>query len=174
MIDLDASIWESLRHAYGYGGVPLLIRQVKANPNSESWDALWSALCHQYDVYEATFAAIPHIVAWMGELARKDRIEAAHFIGISVVCSMRSSAPAIPEPVAASYQAALHEVDRLLLECFEYRAWCTEEFRILCGALAAVRGQAALAFDLFEAGSQRICPSCEEWVPPYSEDMFSE
>jgi hypothetical protein len=31
-------------------------------PNSEPWFSLWSSLCHQGDVYDASYAAVPHLV----------------------------------------------------------------------------------------------------------------
>lgn len=69
MIDLDDPRWQNLSHAYGSAaGIPELLRQLaratgpKARYDSEPWFTLWSSLCHQGDVYDGSYAAVPHIV----------------------------------------------------------------------------------------------------------------
>src|SRR3954470_2420881 len=67
MIPLDSPRWSELQHAYGSAAdMPPLLRQLESFPssdgNSEPWFSLWSALCHQDDVYTASFAAVPHII----------------------------------------------------------------------------------------------------------------
>ncbi len=70
MIELTEPSWSELTHAYGNASdIPELLRQLAQNPapmrenDSEPWFTLWSSLCHQGDVYQASYAAIPHIVA---------------------------------------------------------------------------------------------------------------
>ena len=68
MLDLDSSAWSALEHAYGTAeDIPDLLRDLESFPpdvanDDGTWHALWSALCHQSDVYSASFAAVPHIV----------------------------------------------------------------------------------------------------------------
>ena len=69
MISLDSSEWHRLKHAYGAASnIPQLLRHLADNPSptknyrDEPWFSLWSALCHQGSVYDASFAAVPHIV----------------------------------------------------------------------------------------------------------------
>ena len=68
MIALDSSMWAELRHAYGAAtDIPRALRSIAANPRVSSttegpWFELWSALCHQGDVYSASFAAVPHVI----------------------------------------------------------------------------------------------------------------
>ena len=68
MLQLDDSRWSELSHAYGGASdTPLLLRQLaehpeQLGPNEEPWFTLWSSLCHQGDVYSASYAAIPHLV----------------------------------------------------------------------------------------------------------------
>jgi hypothetical protein len=70
MLDLHSARWHDLEHAYGSAGdIPDLLRQLPTaavrSPDGERepWFTLWSALCHQGDVYPASFAAFPHIIA---------------------------------------------------------------------------------------------------------------
>ena len=69
MIELDDPRWPELSHAYGSAAdLPELLRQLaratgpKIGYQSEPWFTLWSSLCHQGDVYDASYAALPHIV----------------------------------------------------------------------------------------------------------------
>jgi len=68
MLELSSPRWGELRDAYGSAAkIPELLRQLSALPrddgSSEPWFTLWSALAHQGDVYSASFAAVPHVVA---------------------------------------------------------------------------------------------------------------
>jgi len=69
MIELVDPRWKTLSHAYGSAAdIPELLRQLaagtgpKTRSDSEPWFTLWSSLCHQGDVYDASYAALPHIV----------------------------------------------------------------------------------------------------------------
>jgi hypothetical protein len=83
MLDLSSSRWSELRHAYGSAAdIPNLLRQVEHAPpqenyKSEPWYSIWSALCHQGDVYTATYAAMPHIVALAARKGDRERLTAS-------------------------------------------------------------------------------------------------
>lgn len=69
MLSLDDPKWANLAHAYGpASNIPDLLRQLAASPGPKSgyrdepWFTLWSSLCHQGDVYTASYAAVPHVV----------------------------------------------------------------------------------------------------------------
>ncbi|HEX3912895.1 MAG TPA: hypothetical protein VHW71_05265 [Steroidobacteraceae bacterium] len=71
MLPLDSPQWAELSHAYGAAGdIPQLLKQLtnfrRATVDKEPWFSLWSALAHQGDVYSASFAAVPHVVAAIG------------------------------------------------------------------------------------------------------------
>jgi hypothetical protein len=65
---LNGIKWSELSHAYGFAGdIEPLLKSIYAFPpetesRSEPWHTLWSSLCHQGDVYSASFAATPVIV----------------------------------------------------------------------------------------------------------------
>src|SRR5437773_2022307 len=60
--------WASLRHAYGTAvEIPTLLKSAESAPapdhyDREPWFSLWSSLCHQGDVYPASYAAVPELV----------------------------------------------------------------------------------------------------------------
>lgn len=70
MLALDDPGWSNLAHAYGPAhDTPELIRRLaetmansKSDQNSEPWFTLWSSLCHQGDVFTASYATLPHLV----------------------------------------------------------------------------------------------------------------
>lgn len=68
--------WAYLTHAYGSArALPALLDRIATEPTDELWNDLWSALCHQSDVYPASFAALP----WLAEVAgSKDREQVEH------------------------------------------------------------------------------------------------
>src|SRR5689334_22771197 len=72
MLKLDSRKWATLSHAYGSASdIPQLIAQLRA-ASPEAWDAinqeLMAAILHQGDVYTATYAAVPHLLAYAEEL----------------------------------------------------------------------------------------------------------
>jgi hypothetical protein len=69
MISLDDPRWSELAHAYGSAAdIPALLSALTSSTGrvqdyrAEPWFSLWSSLCHQGDVYTASYAAVPHIV----------------------------------------------------------------------------------------------------------------
>jgi hypothetical protein len=68
MLQLNDDRWPQLIHAYGMAAdMPQLLRRLEERsgqmgPDDEPWFTLWSSLCHQGDVYSASYAAVPHIV----------------------------------------------------------------------------------------------------------------
>ena len=174
MLNLGSPEWGRLRHAYGSADdIPALLSRLRHDPvNGDAWDDLWSALCHQSDVFDATYAALPHVVAVLATLPAEQRVPAANFVGSAVACAARGSAPPVPPELLSAYEAAQSEADRLLLETLAVRSWGTEDYRVLFGALAAVRGEAALALDVFEAGTEWSCTECGGAIRPYSSEVL--
>ncbi|MGF0669202.1 hypothetical protein ACQRWG_15410 [Stenotrophomonas maltophilia] len=66
LIALDDPRWAELQHAYGAADdIPELLANLSIPKGERSeddsiedtWEELWSSLCHQGDVYSASFAA---------------------------------------------------------------------------------------------------------------------
>jgi len=80
MLALDDPLWSALSHAYGSAAdIPNLLACIDEFPpqrdrRADTWESLWSALCHQGDTYDASFAAVPHIVAALSH----DPLRAVH------------------------------------------------------------------------------------------------
>jgi len=69
VLALDDPRWVELEHAYGNAGdIPVLLRSAESLAEdvdyaTEPYFTLWSTLCHQDDIYTASYAAVPHLLA---------------------------------------------------------------------------------------------------------------
>ena len=115
-LSLDSPEWTSLHHAYGGAGdVPEMLRDLEEKPSEKSWEAIWSALCHQGDTYSATYAAIPHVYRLASTRDPEDQIEYLSFIG--AVASDTSGNPRkIPEELRGDYSEAVRSTKTLILD----------------------------------------------------------
>ncbi len=141
MIDLDDPCWQELSHAYGSAtDIPELLRQLarvtgrKAAYDSEPWFTLWSSLCHQGDVYDASYAALPHIV----EIAcnAKEPIDFSFFQLPAAIEIARNSGkgPLVPAGLAQAYGDALSR----LAECVTLHQHEDWDERTLLSAISAL------------------------------------
>jgi hypothetical protein len=98
MLDLNSPRWSELTHAYGNAAdIPDLLRQVETAPPQDNYKSepsfsIWSALCHQGDVYTATYAAMPHIVAIAKIKSGRERFDCLSFVGYAEVSASEASA----------------------------------------------------------------------------------
>ncbi len=151
MIALDSPEWGHLRHAYGAASdIPGLLNLLGGNPQpiksyqGEPWHSLWSALCHQGDIYSASYAAVPHIVRIC--LATVGPIDNGFFLlpACIEVARARNRGPAITADMKEPYFNAL----RGLHEC-AYRHstdhWDADMTQSVAAAIAAAKKQIDLA-----------------------------
>src|SRR5215475_8916129 len=101
MLSLDDPRWSELQHAYGVASdIPALLGQLADLPcshgNAEPWFSLWSALAHQGDVYSASFAAVPHVIAALAIDPSKADAGYFHFPAWVECCRARKQV-SIPE-----------------------------------------------------------------------------
>jgi hypothetical protein len=167
MLDLDSGAWRELRHAYGSAAdIPALLRQLpdasvkSADNKREPWFTLWSALCHQSDVYPASFAAVPHIIAAAEHRQPADRAEYLFLAGTIESMRHKTSSPPLPTELEPAYLKAVHAAVPLALEALQVeadRSW----FRGLLAALAAFRGFPELGAAVSDLEREVDCPSCE-------------
>ncbi|MDQ4122759.1 MAG: hypothetical protein M3209_15080 [Acidobacteriota bacterium] len=166
MLDLQSSRWNELSGAYGNASdIPILLEQLKtASPpvsyESEPWFSLWSALCHQSDVYTASYAAIPHIVAIAASKPLSERLDYIHFVSAVEAYRHKRTAPSIPSDLERFYNLAIEQTSTLILECLQ-KDWAEEDYQVLLGALAVVRGKYKLGWAITELENETVCPACD-------------
>ena len=170
MLELDSPKWRNLSHAYGAASdVPQLIKQLKNAPppkdeNSEPWFTLWNSLCHQNDVYTASYAALPHIVAVAESKPVKHRLEFFSFIGAIEAYRNRKGAPPIPSFLEGDYFTAIERASLLIRDSLVID-WDEEEMIVLLGAYAITRGHHSLGNAIIFLPEESTCPECEAPVP---------
>ena len=151
MIELDDPRWPTLSHAYGSAAdIPELLRKLACATgpttgyDSEPWFTLWSSLCHQGDVYDASYAALPHIV----EIAcdAKEPIDFRFFQLPAAIEIARSSGngPDVPADLTDAYRDAVSQ----LAECValhRHEEWDEPMLLSAMSALAVAKGQNKIA-----------------------------
>jgi hypothetical protein len=151
MLPLDDPRWKELRHAYGDAAdVPKLLQALATSPGpkagyeEEPWFSLWSRMCHQGDVYTASYAAIPHIVHIASEA--KGPIEPSFFQLPTAVEVARQTGrgPDIPEADADDYHRA---IGRLIENVSLHRneAWDQSMLLSVAAAQAVAKGHIGVA-----------------------------
>ena len=162
MIALDSSEWDRLQHAYGpASNLPGLLRQLAKNPRPKSsseeepWHSLWSALCHQGDVYSASYATVPHIVQIA--LATEGPIDLGFFLlpACIEVARLRERGPYVPPALREAYGNALS----MLSDCaFRHKndEWDRDMTLSVAAALAVSKRQIDLAEVLINLDDERI------------------
>lgn len=151
MLPLDASEWSELRHAYGPAAdIPALLEQLAANPRPKSdyrdepWFTLWSSLCHQGDVYTASYAAVPHLVQIATDAASPIDFSFFQLPACIEIARLTGRGPDMPSRLSAAYLDALGQ----LHECaFRHASDDWDESMAVCvaAALAAAKGQIRVA-----------------------------
>ena len=116
--------WSKLHHAYGIAtDIPALLNQARRAPagksyQDEPWFSLWSALCHQGDVYTASYAALPELLA-IADARQQDCAAASECVILAGMIELERAAPEdrspppVPHTLSAAYHAALQDGARL-------------------------------------------------------------
>jgi hypothetical protein len=146
MLLLDHPLWAKLQHAYSNAAdIPELLRALAASPapetgdEAEPWHSLWSSLCHQGDIYTASYAAVPHIV----QIACETRtpIDFSFFLlpASIEVARQTGRGPEIPEDIEADYH---HAIARLVeaIGVHQYDPWDKSMLRSAMAAQAVAKG----------------------------------
>jgi hypothetical protein len=117
VLPLVAEEWKPLRHAYGAADdLPPLLEQLASFPksggNAEPWFSLWSMLYHQGDVYPASFAAVPHIVATLASAPSRAGFD-YFLLPASVEVARCLKRVSVPPALTAPYRDALLQLPTL-------------------------------------------------------------
>jgi hypothetical protein len=155
--------WGELAQAYGSGeDIPQLLdylARVSDDERTGLWFGLWSTLVSEGRVYTASYAAVPHLVAFAEGRPLADRAQALHLAGTIVAAQQEPGAPPVPDDVAAGYAGALARAAALVARSVA-EPWDPDVAQVLASVLAIVKGhprfgRAALALEPVVA-----CPVC--------------
>lgn len=179
MIELDNPLWSELSHAHGraspihsapstrsagggFGGygtvpdIPSLLRQLEANPRigpgdarTEPWFSLWSALCHQGDIYTASYAAVPHLVRIAFTVNGVPDWQFFDLPTAIEIARATGKGPEIPPILVDSYFDALRQLHTLAFRVAD-ETWDEVFSRAVTAALVVSKGHALLGEAILE------------------------
>lgn len=166
MLELNNSRWGELDDAYGSAArIPELLRQLSALPaddgDSEPWFRLWSALAHQGDVYSASFAAVPHVIAALASSPDTASETYFHFPAWVEICRHKNAVD-IPDDLKAPYFDAIQRMPGLVAQAAS-RQWSAAFTACALAAIAAAKGQHDQAEALLELTSADAAREFLEW-----------
>ena len=168
MLDLKSSLWGELNHAYGKAtNLPELLMKLSAYPphtneENEPYFSLWSALCHQGDVFTASYAAVPHIIDLAMIAPDRAHWDFIYLPACIEVSRLNSQGPKIPEKLAEDYTNAIGLLPEVVAKMQKFQT--DENFTLAAAtAIAAACGQVALAEAYMEL-TYSIVPEFLEWA----------
>ena len=167
-LPLDHPGWTTLGHRGGTGPVPDLdvaaeLRALVAAPDDEErFDDLWPWLCSENTTWPSAYAAAPYLV----DLAAAGPVEwRANRVTVVGLIALYGDPAECPAELLGAYEGALARA--LDLAATALPRVTGGDLRWLLGAVAALRGEDALAEVLVEMDSlSEECPSCGEEVYP--------
>jgi hypothetical protein len=147
MLPLDSQRWAELTHAGGSAqNIPTLLRQLEHEPDlvpldyrDDPWFSLWSALCHQGDVYTASYAAVPHIIRIGLSIAGTPHWQFFALPTSIELARLKPGSPTIPADLANAYFASLQQLHDLSYRVASI-AWSELLTRSVAAALAVSKG----------------------------------
>jgi hypothetical protein len=156
MLALEDPTWATLSHAYGSAAnIPDLlacIAEVPARRDSrnDTWEVLWSSLCHQDSVFDASFAAVPHIVAALSLDPSRATPDFHYFaLPVAIELARMKEGRAIPAELEGSYTKALRTLAGLSQHAASEK-WDIHARRAAEAALALSRGEYRAARTLLD------------------------
>lgn len=156
MLDLDSSRWAELQHAYGNAAdIPVLLRGLTHLPlpdgNTEPWFSLWSALAHQGDVFDASFAAVPHVIEALSSDPAAADSSYFQFPAWVEICRHRGRVE-VPPDLRDAYFASLKRLPALAGVAAR-TDWDDGHLACVLAAIAASQGQLDVAEAVLELDS---------------------
>lgn len=168
MLALDDARWSALSDAYGASsGIPKLLAEAEKLPEdtdgfAEPYFSLWSALCHQGDVYSASYAALPHLVRIVEENTDRFRwtlLLLAHAIELA---RSEGRGPPVPNDLMTSYQTALARIP-VIASSLLTGASGEVELRVILAACASSKGFPSVGEAITELTPEVTTQFLEDW-----------
>lgn len=146
MLALGDPRWGQLSHAYGQAhDIPELLRTLAADTNpaktagSEPWFSIWSSLCHQGDVYDASYAAVPHIVHLAVEAEDPIDFSFFQFPAAVEIAREQKRGPNIPLDLVDAYYGAIAALGEAIAK-HRREMWDKDTLLSVLSALAVTKG----------------------------------
>lgn len=162
MLSLEDRRWSELQHAYGRAAnVPELLRELRSDASpkksyqDEPWHSLWSSLCHQGDVYTASYAAVPHIVKIAAETRVPIDFSFFQLPAAIEVARRAGRGPEVPTEFADDYHRALASLGEVV-SLHRNDAWDQAMLLSAMAAQAVAKGHIDVAETILNLDSDLI------------------
>jgi hypothetical protein len=163
MLPLDSPRWNELAQAYGSAeDVPRLLahlEQASDEVRRELWFGLWSVLCQRGTVYGASYAALPHLVAFADRYSLLECAAALHLVGAIEVGRLTPGAPAVPDDVVHAYRRAIEAVPGVVARRVG-ESWDPDTTQVLTAVLAIAKGHPRYGNAALQLEGEVGCPVC--------------
>jgi hypothetical protein len=177
MLELGSPRWRELMQAYGTAeDIPRLLEVLAESSEEERgelWFGLWSTLCHQGDVYRASYAALPHLVRLAGDWGAERAAEALHLAGAIEVGRVTPGSPPLPEELAGAYREAIEELPRVVAARVA-EPWSADTTQVMSAVLAIAKGHVRFGNAALLLESSVECPVCGASHVPAGWDLEGE
>ena len=171
MIPLDSPRWGELQHAYGGASdIPGWLRELEAFPPQEGdeappYFALWSSLCHQGEVYTASYAAVPHIIRVLASAPTRAPGDFFLLPACIEMARLNGRGPEVPAELREDYWAALQRIPALAAAAAA-APWDEVYCRTVAAAVVIAKGQPALGAAILALDSEAL----DEFMEPGTEE----
>ena len=149
MLSLVSPRWRELHQSYGTAeDVPRLLAALGSLTHeaerAEVWFALWRILWRPDAVYDAAYAALPHLLALTASSTLGERVQAIHLAVRVELLRRGPAAPPMPADLLGGYASAIDALPGAVHGC-AHDVWSTETAQIMAAALLVGKRQADLA-----------------------------
>lgn len=157
-LDLASPRWRELAQAHGPADdIPRLLDALAtmegAAERTELWFGVWATLCPDGRLYDAAYAAVPHLLAMTATLSSPERIAAMHVAAEVETLRHLAGAPPIPDDLVLGYAMAIESLPARVAELATL-PWDAATAQVLAAALLAGKRQPALARAVLALGSE--------------------
>ena len=164
MLSLDSTRWTQLTQAYGSAeDVPRLLEALACigseTAREEVWFALWRTLYRPDEVYTASYAAVPHLLAISGRFPLRERAHGVHLVTRIEVTRKEPGSAVMPDDLVADYATAVESLPDFVASG-NGEAWPADLAQIFAAAMLVGKRQPDLARGLLELGRALTCPTC--------------
>lgn len=133
-----------------------------AGYRTEPYYSLWSALCHQGDVYTASYAAVPHLVDALLTSPAPVFDSPLQLVTCIEIARATGHGPVVPSGLAGPYAAALRRLPEVVRAMGSFTL-DEGSCRVAAAALAVANGHVRLAEAILEL-EPSLLDDLMDWV----------
>ena len=161
MLALDSPRWRELSQAHGNAeDIPRLLKVLESLATTEDmrvraelWYGVWATLCPDGRLYDAAYAAVPHLLAMTRDMDAAERGAAVHVAAEVETLRHMDNAPSIPDDLVPAYAMAVESLPSIVAELAGV-PWDSATAQVMAAALLVGKRQPALALAILALGDE--------------------